>query len=199
MKSLAEVAIAADSTLYRSSPDSPAKQTTIAYATLEAPRVIAMNVRFFLDNQVLNYWSGDNAAYYYWHHEYHPPFSPQTQNTPHAQFELGSLAVIYEDQSALDDLLSRAGYSERIGLSPTILVRFTTTFLRLIWNIDNYVGDLVDGSVDGTSSTNWNEETAGFVALSPYDSWVWIRARDSLALTPTKLRDDNYAALLRYR
>src|SRR4029079_5283679 len=41
MKSLAEGALAADSALYRFSPDSPAKQTTITYGTVEAPLVIA--------------------------------------------------------------------------------------------------------------------------------------------------------------
>jgi hypothetical protein len=211
MKSLAEVAMAADSQLYRSSPDSPAKLFALSHATDEVPRLIAKNVRFFVDH--LNSaghkvtWS-DGAVGYVWNHEYHAPGNPQIQNTPHGQFELGSIGVIYENQAMLDGLLVRANRPERIGLSAAILQRFATTFLRKMWIYDynhaeprNRLAGRVDGNSDIVNGqpVYRNDECAGFVPLTQVDPWVWIRCRDVTAKSPGYWREDNYAALLRYR
>jgi hypothetical protein len=199
MKSLAEVALAADSALYRSSPESAA---IISDATIEVPRVIAKHVGWVMGHfnaKYLRYWSGDQAPYYVWEHEFHNPYGESTvDDVAHGQFMLGSLAVIHENKLPLDSLLLRAARPERIQLSPQIFQRFTTTFLRLLWTPNNMVGLLVDGSVDGTPAKNWNNECAGFVALAPFDPWVWVRCRDSVHAA-NAYRDETYSALLRYR
>jgi hypothetical protein len=67
----------------------------------------------------------------------------------------------------------------------------------LIWNSDNTLDEDLRGNDD--TGENWNQECAGFTMLSPYAPWVWVRCRDALSAYPDKLREDNYAALLRYR
>lgn len=208
MRTLAEASSAANSDLYRNSTD-PYKNTTIFYLTVEAPDLMAKWVQFFDDylnsGDRLRYWSGDNAAYYVWKKKSDPATAggQEIENTPHAQITIASLAVIYEDKAALDALLAAAGYSETVNVTPEILERFAVDFLRLIWNTDNTVGDLVDGTADGTPGDNYNQEVGGYVMLSPIDPWVWVRSHDSLAASVgfgyTKWREDNWAALIRYQ
>jgi hypothetical protein len=199
MKAYTEAAIAADSSLYRSSPATAEWSATLNYMTREAPRLVANNVKFFIQNLSTRTWSGDNARYYFWNHEYAP--TGQVQNTPHAQFELDSLTLIYENQALLDGLLYRAGRPERIGLSASILQPFATTFLRRIWTY-NYsnpsLQNVLDKHVDGSGHVYVNQECAGFVPLSRIDPWVWVRCHDS-AFKEANKREDVWAALLRYR
>ena len=199
IRTLAEAASAADSSLYRNSTD-PYKSTTISYLTSEAPDVIAKYVQFFDDNLSWHvyYWSGDNAAYYVWDKGAAGAGSTLVEDAPHGQVTVSSLALILENKPLLDGMLSRAGFSDTINLSSVIMERFAVTFLRLLWNTDNTIGDTVNGATDGSAGLNWNEEVGGFVTIAPYDSWVWQRAHDALFAYPSKFREDNYAALIRY-
>jgi hypothetical protein len=138
---------------------------------------------------------------------------PRTQDVAHGGFEIGALAVLLEDQYRLDALLARAGRSERVGLSTPLFVRFANTFLRKIWHYDygnpnglrNVLDKKVDGSSEPTETVNGNWECAGWVSLAPFSPWVWTRCHDATfhtgggVLAPGYLREDNHAALLRYR
>lgn len=201
MKAYTDAAIAADSSLYRSSPATSEWSATLYYMTQEAPRLVARNARFFIENQSIRAWSGDNAPYYFWFHEYDSPATDRVEDTAHAQFALGSLALIYENEGLLNDILYRAGKPERVELGAVIMQRFATTFLRLIWTYDYNnpsLQNVLDKHVDGTGNAYVNQECAGFVPLSRIDPWVWVRCHDS-AFKEAYKREDVWAALLRYR
>jgi hypothetical protein len=193
MKALAELAPAADSSLYRSSAD--ATPDRLQLATEEMPLVVAKNVAFRAAN-LRPKMLADGTPYFEW--DYQPGVPSKDlgkEDMPHAQFELGSLAVILERQVQIDALLARAGRSEQVPLSPSMFVRFANTFLRVVWQ-DNVLTHNSDGSGDGP----YNAECAGWISLAQFDPWVWIRARDTTFVNaPTNLRVDNYGALLRYR
>jgi hypothetical protein len=201
MKALAEVALAADSELYRTSSEATASRLLLA--TQEAPLLIAKNFTFF-DNHLCPKTLSDGTPYFEWNHQL--PL-PRIQDTAHAGFELGCLAVLLDDKVRLNALLERAGRSEQVALSTPLFARFANTFLRKIWHYDyqnarglrNVVDETVDGKSNPTEAQNANEECAGWIPLAQFDRWVWIRCRDATFHAPGYLREDNHAALLRYR
>jgi hypothetical protein len=191
MKALAEVALASDSALYRGSPDVTPERLRLA--TEEVPLLIAKNVTFFVNNLRPNTLS-DGTQYFEWNHQL--PL-PRIQDTAHGGLELGCLAVLLDDQIRLDALLARAGRSERVPLSPSLFERFANTFLRKVYNNDNTLNENVNGT--GDRGGKWNWECAGWIPLAQFDPWVWIRGRDTNYFHTPYLREDNHAALLRYR
>ena len=204
MKALAEAAIAADSPMYRASSDATAWHLYLG--TTEAPLLIAKSFTFF-DNHLDAESLSDGTPIFKWNHQL--PL-PRTQDTAHAGFELGSLAVLLDDKIPLDDMLTRNGRSEQVALSTPLFTRFANTFLRLIWHYDYStnpygVRNILDEKVDGTEqpgldiSTNANEECAGWIPLAQFDPWMWTRCRDATFEVAGALREDNHAALLRYR
>jgi hypothetical protein len=113
MKALAEVALAADSALYRASPKATAERLQLA--TEEVPLLIAKNVAFFADNLRPNTLP-DGTPYFEWSTQ---PSTPEViEDTNHGGFEIDCLAVILDDQIRLNALLARAGRAERVPLSP---------------------------------------------------------------------------------
>jgi hypothetical protein len=200
MKALAEAALASDSALYRSGPD--ATPTRLRRATEEAPLLIAKNFTFF-DKHLRSKTLSDRTPYFEWDHQ--QPEPRRIQDIAHASFELGSLAVVLEDQIRLNALLARTGRRERVALSTPLFVRFANTFLRKIWQYDfrnphglrNTLAWKVDGT--GDRSGKGNIECAGWIPLAQFNRWVWIRCRDATFHPPGYLRVDNAAALLRYR
>jgi hypothetical protein len=190
MKALADLALASDSGLYRGSADATTERLDLA--TKEVPLVISKDVAFFVDN-LQSRTLDDGTPYFEWHHQL--PSPSYIQNIPHAQFELGSLAVILENQLRLDVLLARAGRSERVPLTPSIGAGFANTFLRKVWR-----HDVLSENVDGSGDEGFNVECAGWIPLAQFDPWVWIRSRDTtFHNNPPNLRADNHGALLRYR
>jgi hypothetical protein len=205
MKALAEVALAADSALYRSSADATPERLRLA--TEEMPLVVAKNVAFFTSHLREKRLS-DGTPYFEWNHQL--PGKPGIQDTGHAQFELDSLAVILDDRVRLNLLLARAGRSERVALRPALFIRFANTFLRKVWHYDfqnasgprNVLAGAVDGKGNPSDTDNKNVECAGWIPLAQFDPWVWIRCRDTTFHAPPPegyVREDNHAALLRYR
>ena len=189
MQALAELALAANSNMYRASAD--ATQLRLAVATKEAPLVIVRNL-FWRTAQLRPKTFADLAPYYEWDYSQE---SGDVEDVAHAQFELGCLAVILADQVRLNTLLAANGRLDRIPLDPSMFVRFANTFLRKVWQ-NNNLSHLIDGS-DGTG---YNKECAGWLPLSQFDPWVWTRSRDTTFNTnPSSLRVDNHGALLRYR
>jgi hypothetical protein len=194
MKALAELALAANSNLYRASPN--ATPDRMQMATEEVPLVIAKNVAYRNSNLRAKTLA-DLTPYYEWDTQ---TFLPQIEDVPHAQFELGSLAVILENQVRLNELLANAGRAERIPLDPSMFVRFANTFLRKVWR-NNILSRLINGS--GTPQGGpfaYDVECAGWIPLAQFDPWVWTRSRDTI-FNPNSpsLRVDNHGALLRYR
>jgi hypothetical protein len=188
MQALAELARASDSALYRGSAD--ATPAHLRVATEEGPLVIAKNVAFFADYLRLKTLD-DGSPYFEWDYQ---QSHQGIEDTAHGQFELGCLAVILEDQVALNALLARMGRSERLP-SPRFFAPIANTFLRRVWQ-DNSLSENVDGSGDEPARV----ECAGWVPFSQFDPWVWKRSRDTtFHNTPPDLREDNHAALLRYR
>jgi hypothetical protein len=217
LKAMAEVASAADSTLYRSSSDSLVTVFVIHYATQEAPRLIAKNINYLLSS-LKPETLGDGTKWIWWNR--HPPdytsvFPTWPDDLPHGQFTLGSIVSIWENKGLIDGLLARNGYPERVGLDTTILTRMANTFLRKIWRYNYTQGSTlrnllafdVKGGGSPSLTNNMNQECAGYIGLAQFDPWVWVRCRDSIYnayLSPNpgvwpKLREDNHAALLRYR
>jgi hypothetical protein len=190
MKALAEVALASDSALYRGSPD--ANPVRLQLATKEAPLVIAKNCTFF-EQHLRPKTLSDGTPYFEWDHQLPEP--RYIQNVPHGGFELGCLAALLDDKIRLNVLLQRAGRSERVGLKWSLLVGFANTFLRMIWK-DDTLSEKVDGT--GDRGDQLNLECAGWIPLAQFDPWVWTRCRDTTDKAPF-LREDNHAALLRYR
>lgn len=201
MKALAEAALAGASPLYLQSADSNPSRTHLA--TYEAPLLIAKNFTFF-DRHLRPKTLSDGTPYFEWDHQ--QPTS-SIQDTAHAGFELGSLAVLLDNKIRLNALLAAAGRSEQVALSTPLFVRFANTFLRKIWHYDysnaNGLGNVLDKKVDGTSNptetNNANEECAGWIPLAQFDRWVWTRCRDATFRHAKYPREDNIAALLRYR
>jgi hypothetical protein len=187
MKALAEVALAGDSTLYRGSADATPQRLRVV--TEEVPLVVAKNVAFFADHLRLEPLD-DGTPYFAWDYQ---QARPHIEDTAHGQFELGCLAVILEDQVPLNALLARAGRSERLP-SPSRFAPFANTFLRRVWR-DDSLSDRVDGSGNRSASA----ESAGWIPFSQFDPWVWRRSRDTTFRNASDLREDNHAALLRYR
>jgi hypothetical protein len=204
MKALAEVALAADSPLVRATTDDDIVNASVVFfATNEATRLVAKNFAFFDDHLTTKSWS-DGALYFAWNHQY--VGKPRIQDTAHGGFELGSVAVLYEDMSRLNAILAKVGRSERLTVSAERLGRFATTFLRLVWKYapndmsrQNIIAENVDGSGNASYDANANVECGGWIPLAQVDPWVWVRARDSVFKYPGCLRVDNHAALLRYR
>jgi hypothetical protein len=202
MKALAEVALAADSALYRGSPD--ATPGCLQLATEEAPILIAKNFTFF-DKHLRPKTLSDGTPYFEWDHQLPEPRN--IQDIAHGGFELGCLAVLLDDKIRLNALLAGAGRSERVALSAPLFVRFANTFLRKIWHYDfqnpsglrNVLDEKVDGQSNPTETQNANEECAGWIPLAQFDPWMWTRCRDATFHAPGYLREDNHAALLRYR
>ncbi|PYX64021.1 MAG: hypothetical protein DMG78_31035, partial [Acidobacteria bacterium] len=196
MKALAELALAANSNLYRASPTAtPDRMQT---ATGELPLLIAKNVAFRNSNfrpKVL----GDLTPYYEWDQQL---YKARAEDMSHAQFELGCLAVILENQVRLNELLANAGRTERVPIDPSMCARIANTFLRIVWSDNLLSGDVSGGhGRDGSK----NVECAGWIPFAQFDPWVWTRARDTVFnpnppnATAPNLRVDNHGALLRYR
>ena len=200
MKALAETALAASSQMYRNSSQSnPLK---LFLATTVAPRLIAKNVAYFRSAVHTQNVQGTLLAY--WNHQ--EPL-PREQDTAHAGFELGSLAVVYELKDKLNELLWAAHKPERINLPTEFFRPIANTFLRRTWKYDyqnpdgprNILSKNVAGSGDATDASNANIECAGWIPLAQFDKWMWIRCRDVTEHPPGYFRVDNHAALLRYR
>jgi hypothetical protein len=190
MKALSELALAADSALYRGSPDATPER--LERATVEAPLLIAKNVAFYV-NHLRESRLSDGTPYFQWDTQL--PLKPQIQDIAHGGFELDSLSVILDDQIRLNALLARAARDERVPLSTQLFARFANTFLRKIWRNDNTLSGQVDGEGDVTK-----EGCGGWIQLAQFDPWVWTRARDAtFSDAPNKLRPGSHAALLRYR
>jgi hypothetical protein len=197
MKALAEVALAADSTLYRDSPDVTPERLRLA--TEEVPLLIAKNVAFFVNHLRPNTLPDGTPYFDEWFTQpWSTPHVPsEIEDTSHGGLETGCLAVILDDQIRLNALLARAGRNERVPLSPSLFERFANTFLRIIWHNDNTLNAKVDGT--GDQGGKWNSECAGWIPLAQFDPWVWTRSRDTNYFNTSYLREDNHAALLRYR
>jgi hypothetical protein len=206
---MAEIAIAADSELYRSSSDAWTIGLMTRYATQEAPRLIAKNVKYWLDH--IKQGQDNEATLYWWNYKENLCDGEcDPENLGHGHFTLLSLVSFWENRGALDGLLARYGYSERAGLNWSTFTGIANTFLRRIWTYDytpdstlrNVLRDRVDGGVPVSLQSNANENCAGYAALAQFDPWVWVRCRDSVFnpyVSPPPLREDNHAALLRYR
>jgi hypothetical protein len=197
MKALAETALAADSQLYRNSAD--ANPLFLFIATDVAPQLIAKNFTYFDKHLRPDEFHG--APIFWWNHQQEiPGVKAQIQDTSHAQFELGSLAVLLDDKIRLNALLASHGHHEEVALSSALFVRFANTFLRRIWTAQNLLYPTVKGSDGpGDLDNSHNNECAGWIPLAQFDRWVWIRCRDTTFLASDFLRVDNHAALLRYR
>jgi hypothetical protein len=203
MAALAETARAASSQLYRASSDATPERVALAAET--APRLIAKNVAYFASH--LEHYTDGTASLVKWNHQ--EPLKPQIQDTAHANFEMASLAVIHADQDALNDLLARAHLGTRVMLDRAFFEPFANTFLLRIWKYDyqnpNGSRNVLGGDVDDkekskwTDDLNYNAECAGWTTLAQFNPWVWVRCRDAVIHGLGHLREDNVAALLRYR
>jgi hypothetical protein len=156
---------------------------------VELPFVVAKNVAFRVDDFSATTLS-DGTPCCEWHYQ----GTDRPEDIPHAQFELGCLAVVLDAQLRINALLKRAGRPERVPLTPSIFVRLANTFLRVVWR-----HDVLSGSIDGSHGEGFNVECAGWVPLAQFDPWVWTRCRDTTFHTTQSLRVDNHGALLRYR
>lgn len=188
IKALAELALAADSGLYRGSAD--ATSTRLQLATGEMPLVVAKTVAYRVADLHPTTLS-DSTPCYVWDYQ----GSDGAEDIHHAQFELGCLAVVLEDQLRLNELLERSGRVERVPLASSTVERLANTFLRIVWHNNH-----LTGKVDGSAGEGNTDECAGWVPLAQVNPWVWSRARDTTfnASSPG-LRVDNHGALLRYR
>jgi len=198
LRSLVEVASAANSQLYTSS--SQFNPDNFCYATNEAPYFIAGNVKWFVDN----IQSGDpsktvdHIPWYWWRYALYRPASPNPENLSHAQLTLGSLLLVWENRTIIDGLLAHNGYSQRVAslLTSTFFTTIANTFLERIWYYDYTPGsqlhDLLTDRIDGpnsdvyrineplpTLSQHGNAYCAEFVPLAQFNPWVWARCRDA--------------------
>jgi hypothetical protein len=191
MQALAELALAANSNVYRASADTTPDR--LALATEEAPLVVAKNVAWRVSDLRPKSLS-DLTPYYEWTSQ---P-NGEVEDTSHAQFELGCLAVILEDQIRLNALLTAAGRPEQVPLDRSMFVRFANTFLRIVWHNND-----LSSSVDGKNVNNSNDGyCAGWIPLAQFDPWLWTRARDTAINRNNPsiaLWVDSHGALLRYR
>jgi hypothetical protein len=190
MKALAEVAIAADSALYRNSPDATPERLRVA--TEEVPLLIAKNVAIFV-NRLRPKTLSDGTPYFEWDHD---QSGEEIEDLSHGGFDLDCVAVILDDQIRLNALLARAGRNERVPLSPSLFARFANTFLRKIWRNDNTLSGNVKGEHDSA-----DDGCGGWITLAQFDPWVWTRSRDTTfpPNAPSKLVPGSHADLLRYR
>ena len=133
VKALSELAPAADSNLYRASAD--ATPTYLQLATEEMPLVVAKNIAYRVADLHPRTLS-DGTPYYEWDYK----GSSGVDDIHHAQFELGCLAVVLEGQLRLNELLERAGRSERVPLAPSTFERLANTFLRIVWHDNRLAG-----------------------------------------------------------
>jgi len=188
IKALAELAPAADSSLYRTSAQATPERLRIA--TVEMPLVIAKTIAYRMAD-LHQKTLADGTPCYEW--DYQGSGGPE--DIHHAQFELGCLAVVLERQLPLNTLLERAGRAERVPLAPSTFERLANTFLRIVWR-----GNRLAGKIDGSGGDGNTDECAGWVPLAQFDPWVWTRSRDTtLNASSPGLRVDNHGALLRYR
>ena len=203
MKMLAELSLASDSALYRSSGAANPRQ--LALATTEAPVVVAKSVQFFVDNLQTVWVDGGSdgiVATYQWNHQ--KP-TARIQDTGHANFELASLGAIYEDKPRLDALIARNGQSQTIPITLLGLSFFANTLLHRIIQVDSsgtnilFLDTRVDGGRDHSLDDNANSQCAGFIPLTHANYWVWKRCRDATFVEPSYVGVESHAALLRYR
>jgi hypothetical protein len=208
-KALTELALAADSRLYRNSSDASAFR--IKLATSMAPQLVAKSVAHFLSHDELN----ANASYpglVNWYTQEPDPPTHTREETVHASFLLTSLAVIYENSARLNALLARQGLSLRVPLSAETLAPFAATFLQGVWVYDfkdaSGPRNILKGYMDpkdkqkSSDSDNNNNVCAGWVTLARVNPWVWVRCRDATfhpPIPPGRLNIENHAALLRFR
>jgi hypothetical protein len=189
VKALSELALAADSSLYRASADATAAHLQLAVE--EVPLVLAKFIAYRVAN-LHPLTLSDGTPCYEWAYA----GSGHPEDIHHAQFELGCLAVVLEGQLRLNELLERAGRAERVPLAPSTFERLANTFLRIVWR-NNLLTEEIDGS---GKKEGFTDECAGWVPLAQFDPWVWTRARDTtLNASSPGLRVDNHGALLRYR
>ncbi|HTL39044.1 MAG TPA: hypothetical protein VL326_38195, partial [Kofleriaceae bacterium] len=186
LKAMADVAIAADSDLYKTS--SQATADAVTYGTNEAPRAIAKNVTMWvdkLDHRTLS----DGTPWVAW--KYSLLASAANEDLNHANFTLGSIVTMWENKSALDGYLARNGYSERVNLDSSTLASIVNGFLRKIWYYDYTPGsplhDLLTKQVDGNPSPpglgvsdNGNPFCTAWARLAQFDPWMWRRCRDAI-------------------
>ena len=247
LRGLVEVARAADSELYRGSLDaSPTRlDNATKEAPRFIAESIKWFLEDSLEDEVLD---GDGTPWYWWHYNStdHGSDKRWPEDLSHAQLTLGTLLHVWENRSVIDGLLARYGYPERVAgstmLNSTLFTRIANTFLRRVWRYDysGLNGDLLTDRIDGPNSPdeiwptpepfptvgwdcdgqpcNANRSTTGFLPLTPFDPWVWVRSRDSaynLAISPPPdciwdhyaenschyraVNVANHAALLRYR
>jgi hypothetical protein len=137
VQALAELAPAADSAAYRASGD--ATPQLLQLATVELPLVVAKVVAYRVADFSAQTLS-DGTPYTQWHYQ----GTDRPEDIPHAQFELGCLAVILDAQVRIDALLTRAGRPKRVPLDPSLFVRLANTFLRIVWR-QNDLAREIDG------------------------------------------------------
>ncbi len=199
IKALAEVALASDSALYRGSRAT--NDALLELGRFEVPLLVAKNVRFFVDNlQPRTLWDG--TPYFRWNHQ--KP-TARIQDTAHASFELGSLAAVLENKPSLDALLARNGRSEQVPIGAPELQRLANTLLRLVVKDGSdygyrYLLDVrIDGAKDYDALNNANGDCAGWTPLAQVSPAAWRLCRDAMYEASRFIREDNTAALLRYR
>jgi hypothetical protein len=154
VKPMVEIATAADSDLYRSSSDGQANSWGIYLATAEAPRFIARNVKYFLDDvqRCDQNTQGENSdcakldngttPWYWWRYR-KTGFTNSNgdkeaqwpEDLSHSDWTFDALRLIWENRVVIDGLLGRNGYSERVALdypghlNSTVLGGIVNTFL----------------------------------------------------------------------
>ncbi len=202
---LAEIASAADSALYRSAPEWGWYNY---YTAQEIPRLIAKNMKFFVDDIELASLA-DGTPWYWWHYTKDDARFPE--DLPHARVTLGAVLSAWDNRAVLDGLLARNGYTERVAgtLNSSHITGIANTFLRRLWYYDssdpnrqNLIADRIDGpnsNVYGSNAPipstglipdpnrnnqlradNGNAWVGNFVELAQVNPWVWVRARDSV-------------------
>ena len=139
MQALAELALAANSNIYRASADA----TPAAHGARDRGRAARCRKKCRLARcgSSPKELSPTCTPYYEWDYSQ----GGEVEDIRHAQFELGCLAVILADQVRLNALLATAGHTERIPLDPSMFVRFANTFLRIVWH-NNDLSARIDGS-----------------------------------------------------
>jgi hypothetical protein len=202
MAALAEVSLAGTSALYLDSSDS--NWWTTHVTAYEMPLLIAKNFTFF--DQHLTPLTIEGTPL--WDKWYTQPETSVIEDTAHGGLTLGCLAVILDDKARLNALLAAAGRSEHVALSTPFFVRFANTFLLRIWHyhaedavpLRNIIDKQVDGTSNPSEANNDNIECAGWISLAPFAPWIWSSCRDAtFNSSGYYLREDNHAALLRYR
>ncbi|NVB79771.1 MAG: VCBS repeat-containing protein [Kofleriaceae bacterium] len=205
LRPMVEIASAADSELYRTSPEGQWNGLGIYYATDEAPWFIAKNVKFFLDH-VNDVSFGDGTSWSWWRYSLAGD-GEFPENLSHGSWTFASLMTVWENRGVLDALLARSGYSERVAgpttLNSTRFGKIANTFNRRIWQSGNLLTDRIDGPNSGVyNPPTWNQPMptvgpqpnphgsgwirgngngfcGGFAGLAQFDPLVWVRCRDA--------------------